>query len=199
MIEVTRQELVGQYVGQTAPRTTDAFMRALGGVLFIDEAHTLAPKNDMVADFGPEAISTLNKLMEDHRDEVMVIAAGYTDAMQHLLDQDPGLRARFGGRVDFPDFSSSDLVEVFRQLATQKQFLPLDDTVAERLEALFDAVPRGKEFGNARLAATSVRGHRAAPSRAVPCISRTRRTMTSRRSRSTTCRRASGSRHGRSR
>jgi SpoVK/Ycf46/Vps4 family AAA+-type ATPase len=151
LVEVARADLVGQYLGHTAQRTKDAFDRARGGVLFIDEAYTLSPRGGMGNDFGREAIDTLVKLMEDHRDEVVVIAAGYTDDMERFLASNPGLSSRFSRHVQFENYSSDELVTILSQHAAAAGYECPDETVAI-LRAHFDQVPRDKTFGNGRYA-----------------------------------------------
>ncbi|MFJ2434745.1 right-handed parallel beta-helix repeat-containing protein [Streptomyces anulatus] len=152
LVEVSRADLVGRYVGHTAQLTREAFERALGGVLFIDEAYTLTPHTaGGSADYGQEAVETLLKLMEDHRDEVVVIAAGYTAEMNRFLSSNPGLDSRFSRRVEFPDYSSDELVTIVSLHAADSGYECAPGT-AEALRAHFDAVPRGTSFGNARLA-----------------------------------------------
>jgi SpoVK/Ycf46/Vps4 family AAA+-type ATPase len=151
LVEVARADLVGQYLGHTAQRTKDAFDRARGGVLFIDEAYTLSPRGGMGNDFGREAIDTLVKLMEDHRDEVVVIAAGYTDDMERFLASNPGLSSRFSRHVLFENYSPDELVTILSQHASAAGYECPDETVAI-LRAHFDQVPRDKTFGNGRYA-----------------------------------------------
>jgi SpoVK/Ycf46/Vps4 family AAA+-type ATPase len=150
--EVSRADLVGQYVGHTAHRTTEAFDRARGGVLFIDEAYTLsAGTGGSGHDFGREAIDTLVKLMEDHRDEVVVIAAGYGREMEGFLAANPGLSSRFSHRVRFADYSADELVTIVTQHVNSAGYECTGPTVAA-LRAHFAAVPRGDSFGNGRYA-----------------------------------------------
>ncbi|MFD9358103.1 right-handed parallel beta-helix repeat-containing protein [Streptomyces sp. NPDC060031] len=155
LIEVSRADLVGRYIGHTAQMTRDAFDRARGGVLFIDEAYALTPDSAGGADFGKEAVETLLKLMEDHRDEVVVIAAGYTEEMDRFLASNPGLASRFTRHVEFEDYSSQELVTIVRDHALAQGYECGPGTEAALLE-LFDAVPRGRSFGNARLARQTV-------------------------------------------
>ncbi len=151
LVEVARADLVGEYIGHTAQRTREAFNRARGGVLFIDEAYTLAPRNGAGNDFGHEAIDTLVKLMEDHRDEVVVIAAGYTDEMAGFLAANPGLSSRFSRQVLFENYSADELATIFWQHAASAGYECADETLAI-VRQHFDLVPRGKSFGNGRYA-----------------------------------------------
>jgi SpoVK/Ycf46/Vps4 family AAA+-type ATPase len=151
LVEVARADLVGEYIGQTAQRTREAFNRARGGVLFIDEAYTLAPRRAAGNDFGTEAIDTLVKLMEDHRDEVVVIAAGYTEEMAGFLAANPGLSSRFSRVVMFENYSADELVTIFCQLAATSGYECSDEMLAI-VRAHFDAVPRNQSFGNGRYA-----------------------------------------------
>ena len=149
LIEASRVDLVGQYVGQTAPRVRRVFNRASGGVLFIDEAYSLIPA-DSHRDFGVEAVATLLKLMEDRRDEVVVIVAGYPDEMTRFLASNPGLASRFPKTLTFTDYDDSELVAIFTTIA-EKQGFRLGEGVAERFAALLPD-PRPASFGNGRFA-----------------------------------------------
>ncbi|MDA2809209.1 AAA family ATPase [Nocardiopsis sp. RSe5-2] len=149
-VEAARADLVGRYVGHTAQLTAEVFEKARGGVLFIDEAYTLTPAGGG-NDFGQEAVDTLVKLMEDHRDEVAVIVAGYDAEMERFLASNPGLASRFAQRVPFTDYGSAELVSIVRGMA-QAGGYTVPDATAERLLAHFEAVPRGEAFGNARYA-----------------------------------------------
>jgi MoxR-like ATPase len=152
LVEVTRTDLVAEYVGQTAPRTNAVVDRALGGVLFVDEAYTLAPP-DAGNDFGREAIETLLKRMEDDRERFVVIVAGYPDEMARFIGSNPGLASRFSETVDFPDYTPDELVAILR-LMVEKGGYVLSDGARRRarevLTALHDA--RDRSFGNARTA-----------------------------------------------
>ena len=147
LIEVSRADLVGEYIGQTAPRTAARFNQASGGVLFIDEAYALVPP-DSFRDFGHEAISTLLKLMEDHRDEVVVIVAGYPREMQRFIESNPGVASRFPTTIGFADYSPEELWGIFRRYADRAGFVLLDG-----VEAAFGRLvpePRPAAFGNGR-------------------------------------------------
>jgi parallel beta-helix repeat protein len=150
LVETDRGDLVGEYVGHTAPKTQAVFRRALGGVLFIDEAYSLVPYGHG-GDFGQEAISTLVKLMEDHREEVVVIAAGYPGEMERFIDSNPGLASRFTRTLTFEDYASEELVRIVEQQAGQHDY-KLSDGTREPLLEYFDAFPRGERFGNGRTA-----------------------------------------------
>lgn len=148
--EVARRDLVGQYIGHTAEKTASVFETAMGGVLFIDEAYTLSRSSGgSGADFGQEAIDTLVKLMEDHRDEVCVIVAGYTGEMREFLDTNPGLGSRFAKTVEFESYSPAQLVEISKRIATRDDYL-LDEDVDVALLEWFRQIDRDDSFGNAR-------------------------------------------------
>ncbi|MET7425278.1 AAA family ATPase, partial [Dactylosporangium sp. NPDC005555] len=150
VVEVARADLVGEFVGHTAHRTREAFDRARGGVLFIDEAYALSPP-DARNDFGREAIDTLVKLMEDHRDEVVVIVAGYDEEMASFLAANAGLESRFTRHIHFAHYTPDDLVAIFENLASAGEY----ECPWETLDALrthFAAVPVGRSFGNGRYA-----------------------------------------------
>ncbi|MFD5426421.1 right-handed parallel beta-helix repeat-containing protein [Streptomyces sp. NPDC127084] len=148
LVEVARADLVGRYVGHTAQITKEVFERALGGVLFIDEAYTLTPEGS-TSDFGREAVETLLKLMEDHRDEIVVIAAGYTAEMQRFLDSNPGLTSRFTRTVEFENYTTEELVGIITAQAADSGYDCPPETV-EALGRYVAAIPRDRAFGNAR-------------------------------------------------
>jgi SpoVK/Ycf46/Vps4 family AAA+-type ATPase len=150
LVEVARADLVGRYVGHTAQLTRDVFRSALGGVLFIDEAYTLTPEG-AGSDFGREAVDTLLKLMEDHRDEVVVIVAGYTREMRRFLDSNPGLASRFSRSVEFEDYSTEELVTIIGDQSAASGYECAPETLAALRDHL-DRLPRDRTFGNARLA-----------------------------------------------
>jgi SpoVK/Ycf46/Vps4 family AAA+-type ATPase len=150
LVEVDRGTLVGEYVGHTAPKTQAAFRRAIGGVLFIDEAYALVP-DGRGNDFGQEAISTLVKLMEDHRDEVVVIVAGYPDQMVRFINANPGLASRFTRTLTFDDYSADELVEIVAHQAIAHQYTLADATRAALID-FFSGVERTEGFGNGRFA-----------------------------------------------
>jgi stage V sporulation protein K len=154
LVEVDRAGLVGEYVGTTAIKTDRAIRRALDGVLFIDEAYALARGGQYrAADFGPEAIETLLKRMEDHRHRLVVIVAGYPRLMHEFLDSNPGLRSRFARELVFPDYSNDELVAITQRFAAENEYGLAEGAEAE-LRRIFERAPRGEGFGNARYART---------------------------------------------
>ena len=150
LVEVDRSQLVAGYVGQTAIKTREVIDKALGGILFIDEAYTLSPaKADK--DFGQEAIDTLLKAMEDHRDDFIVIVAGYESLMPRFIRSNPGLQSRFNTDLHFPDYDAGQLYEIFLARAQRSDYRldqAAEAAVRRRLETLYEE--RGENFGNAR-------------------------------------------------
>jgi stage V sporulation protein K len=152
LVEVDRAGLVGQWVGSTAIKTDRVIRRAVDGVLFIDEAYALASEHERL-DFGPEAIETLLKRMEDLRERLIVIVAGYPRLMQRFLDSNPGLRSRFSREIVFPDYSTDELVAISRGFIAEHEY-ELGEGAEPTLRSIFDAAPRSEGFGNARYART---------------------------------------------
>lgn len=148
LVETDRTGLVAQYVGQTAPKVAEAIEKAIGGVLFIDEAYTLAPR-DAPNDFGFEAIDTLLKLMEDLRDRLVVIVAGYDEPMRRFIEANPGLSSRFTRYLHFEDYSVPELLEIFEGLCRRESYV-LDPGLREALEETLRAATESGDFGNAR-------------------------------------------------
>jgi stage V sporulation protein K len=152
LVEVDRAGLVGEYVGTTALKTDRAIKRALDGVLFIDEAYALA-RSDARQDFGPEAIETLLKRMEDYRHRLVVIVAGYPRLMRTFLESNPGLRSRFSREITFPDYSTAELVEIGHTFARDNEYV-LADGVDATLASIVSGASRDERFGNARFVRT---------------------------------------------
>jgi hypothetical protein len=150
LVETDRSGMVAGFVGQTALKTREACEKALGGVLFIDEAYTLAGKDQ---DFGQEAIDTLLKFMEDNRDDLVVVVAGYPDKMAGFLDSNPGIRSRFTRFMNFQDYTPEELSNIFAGFCKEGGFT-LSDGALAKARAIFDEqfIQRDKTFGNARFA-----------------------------------------------
>ena len=150
LVEVDRSGLVAGYVGQTAIKTQEVIQRALGGILFIDEAYSLAPERSE-NDFGQEAIDTILKAMEDHRDDFVVIVAGYDNLMPRFIDSNPGLKSRFNKYIFFPDYNEEELFLIFKTFLQKNDYVIDDDAaelVKQHLSKLY--LNRDDNFGNAR-------------------------------------------------
>jgi len=148
LLTVTRDDLVGQYIGHTAPKTKEVLKKAMGGILFIDEAYYLY-KPDNERDYGAEAIEILLQVMENQRDDLVVILAGYKDRMEKFYESNPGLSSRIANHVDFPDYSSNELLTIGKIMLEEQQYQFTPD--AE--EAFLEYIQKRKEqplFANAR-------------------------------------------------
>jgi len=148
MIETDRSGLVAGYVGQTAIKTQKKIQEAMGGILFIDEAYTLNQKDES---FGQEAIDTILKAMEDHRDEFVVIVAGYTQLMKDFVESNPGLKSRFNKFFEFPDYTADELQQIFELQCNKYQYkLTEEADAAVRREIIRLEEEKGENFANAR-------------------------------------------------
>lgn len=149
IIEVDRGDLVGSVIGETALKTKKAVEAARGGILFIDEAYTLSKGDGN--DFGQEAIDTLLKCMEDHKDDLIVIVAGYTELMSKFINSNPGLKSRFKTCIDFKDYTAEELYQIFLLLC-QKHGMTIETTALEDLKKHFEKMAKNKglNFGNGR-------------------------------------------------
>lgn len=148
LLTVTRDDLVGQYIGHTAPKTKEVLKKAMGGVLFIDEAYYLY-KPDNERDYGSEAIEILLQVMENQRDDLVVILAGYKEPMDKFYESNPGLSSRIANHIDFPDYSVSELLKIAKMMLDEQQY----QLTAEAEIALTDYIKKRKEkplFANAR-------------------------------------------------
>lgn len=148
LVEVERKDLVGEYLGETAPKTEKVIESALGGVLFIDEAYSLTPK-DNPRDFGHEAISTLIKAMEDHRDELVVIFAGYTKEMKDFVNSNSGIASRIGYTFEFENYKDEELYKIF-EIKCKKYSLKINKDVKEKIMEVLKYFSSVENFGNGR-------------------------------------------------
>lgn len=148
LVEVKRQDLIAEYVGQTAPKTQAVIDRAIGGVLFIDEAYSLAKEGN---DYGSEAINTLLTAMEDNRNDLIVITAGYDELMKKFIAMNPGLPSRFSRVIHFDDYDSDELFEIYEKFCRDNDYRLTEDA-EEQVRAHIDDMyeHRGEHFGNAR-------------------------------------------------
>ncbi len=148
LVTVTRDDLVGQYIGHTAPKTRDVLKRAMGGVLFIDEAYYLY-KHDNERDYGAEAIEILLQVMENQRSDIVVVLAGYRDRMDTFFESNPGMQSRIAHHIDFPDYTVDELVQIAELMLAEQRYRFSDDAGCAFRELLDKrmAMPR---FANAR-------------------------------------------------
>lgn len=151
LVEVGRQDLVAQYIGQTAPKVKQAVKNAMGGVLFIDEAYSLLRDGGSGRDFGREAIDTLVPLMENHRNSLAVIVAGYQDEMDTFLEGNPGLKSRFAGTLHFEDYSFKELFSIFQSFCAPMG-MALDKAAELKVREHISEIQKqsGSDFGNGR-------------------------------------------------
>jgi len=151
LVEVDRGNLVAGFVGQTAIKTSEAVNDAIGGILFIDEAYALAPEGGATNDYGRESIETLLKMMEDHRDDLIVIVAGYNELMERFIASNPGLESRFNKYFYFGDYNSNELYDIFDLMCKKSEYVLTDDAALfarEFFSRLYE--DRDENFGNAR-------------------------------------------------
>lgn len=149
LIEVSAKDLVGQYVGQTAPKTMSVIEKALGGVLFIDEAYSLATKPGSSTTFNEECVATLIQAMENYRDNLVVIFAGYKKEMDGFLRSNSGIVSRIGYTMDFKDYTTDELIQIFRSMFEKAGFI-LDESAIEEVRGIIEKYRGTEGFGNAR-------------------------------------------------
>ena len=149
LIEVSSKDLVAEYVGQTAPKTMAVIERALGGVLFVDEAYSLASGQGQGNSYNEEAIATLIQAMENNRDNLVVIFAGYTKEMQDFLNANSGIVSRIGYTLEFEDYTTEELIKIFEGMTKKSGFVVTDDAI-ERVKEIIEEYKDTKNFGNAR-------------------------------------------------
>lgn len=147
LVEVGRGDLVAKYVGWTAKTVQEKFRAAMGGVLFIDEAYSLV--EDRGGSFGDEAINTIVQEMENHREDVVVIFAGYPNEMEKFLDKNPGLRSRIAFHVPFANYNTAELCDIARLIGKSKG-VTLTEGAVEKLSGVFDEARKQSDFGNGR-------------------------------------------------
>ena len=148
LVSVTRDDLVGQYIGHTAPKTKEILKKAMGGVLFIDEAYYLyRPDNER--DYGQEAIEILLQVMENNREDLVVILAGYADRMDKFFESNPGFRSRIAHHIDFPDYSEGELMQIADGMLTQQNYT-FDDEAHAMMQKYIELRRKQPHFANAR-------------------------------------------------
>jgi probable Rubsico expression protein CbbX len=154
LVTVTRDDLVGQYIGHTAPKTKEVLKSAMGGVLFIDEAYYLY-KPDNERDYGSEAIEILLQVMENQRDDLVIIFAGYKDRMDSFYESNPGLSSRVANHIDFPDYTPDQLIQIGRMILDEQQYKMTDEAEGLMLEYL-EKRSKMPLFANARTISNAI-------------------------------------------
>ncbi len=149
LVEVTSKDLIAEYLGQTAGKTYNVVNSALGGVLFIDEAYSITQGKGEASTYGDECIATLLKVMEDYKDKLIIIFAGYKDEMDEFEKANPGLYSRIGYNIDFPDFTIDELMKIYTNLVEDNN-LTISDSAYTKLKKIVEDASRGKNFGNGR-------------------------------------------------
>lgn len=149
LIEVSSKDLVAEYVGQTAPKTMAVIQKAMGGVLFIDEAYSLASGKGSSNSYNEEAVATLIQAMENYRDELVVIFAGYTKEMQDFLNSNSGIVSRIGYTLEFEDYTEDELIEIFKSMLKKAGF-EIEEAAIEKVREIINEYKKSKNFGNAR-------------------------------------------------
>jgi probable Rubsico expression protein CbbX len=148
LVSVTRDDLVGQYIGHTAPKTKEVLKKAMGGVLFIDEAYYLyRPDNER--DYGQEAIEILLQVMENNRDDLVVVMAGYADRMDRFFSANPGFRSRIAHHIEFPDYGDGELIEIAEKMLAEQSY-EFDDAARKAMVEYIDLRRAQPHFANAR-------------------------------------------------
>ena len=154
LLTVTRDDLVGQYIGHTAPKTKEVLKKAMGGVLFIDEAYYLY-KPDNERDYGSEAIEILLQVMENQRDDLVVIFAGYKERMDSFYESNPGLSSRVANHIDFPDYTPEELIKIGRMILEEQQYRMTEEAEAALLQYI-DQRSKLPLFANARTISNAI-------------------------------------------
>ena len=149
LTEVTAKDLVGEYLGQTSGKTYNVVKSAVGGVLFIDEAYAITDGEDAGNKYGNECVATLLKLMEDYKNKLIIIFAGYDNKMENFLKSNPGLISRIGYKIKFPDYTLDELIQIYLKLL-EKNNLKIDDDAIEKLKEIITEASKQEDFGNAR-------------------------------------------------
>ena len=154
-VEVQSQDLIGEFLGQTGPKTQAVIETALDGVLFIDEAYAIMEHNGSNASYSAECVATLLKAMEDYQGRLIIIFAGYTDEMKKFRDLNPGLKSRIGYEVDFQDYSLEELMEIYNKKVSEKGF-KTDENAMRKIEKILKNAKEVENFGNGRFVENTI-------------------------------------------